>query len=192
MLSKFQGKKINLSSKRTESISWVMPKCSATEELDENSTWDMSHCLTDDGFLLRMRIEKKAVPPELLRLMLMNKTQILAKQRSKPISRAEKKEIKEEVSLELLERALPSILYIDALWEESTGRLLLFSTGKRIKELFEDLFRKTFADSIEADLVRVDPPFLGMSQNAWSNPEHAEAVLSKISSAVPVTISAKL
>ncbi|MEZ4743380.1 MAG: hypothetical protein R3B45_13200 [Bdellovibrionota bacterium] len=68
-------------------------------------------------------------------------------------------------------QALPVVSYIDAYWEMLSGRLLLFSSGKRIRELFEGLFRKTFTDPLEATLVRVDPPLLGLSAAEWAKPK---------------------
>lgn len=63
------------------------------------------------------------------------------------LRRAPKKkreEIKEQVQLRLLTKSLPVPSSVDAVWDQRSGVLTLFSLGTKVLERFEDIFRKTF------------------------------------------------
>jgi hypothetical protein len=55
-----------------------------------------------------------------------------------------RQEIKELVQTRLLTKCLPVPASADAVWDQKSGVLTLFSLGSKVIERFEELFRKTF------------------------------------------------
>ncbi len=163
---------------------WVLPE---NPELDDKreieDSWTLSDCLFEDGILLRIRVEKRSVPQQLVNIVA-RKRWLEAKAQeaeAKAEERVQKKQIVDEVKEDLLKLALPSLSYIDAFWKDQDDVIYLFSQGKSTRECFEDLFRKTFGTAHNLTLVRILPPVLGL--DVWNGGD--SEILDKIRATLP-------
>lgn len=154
--------------------------------------WDMSDCQIDGGFWLRIRVEKRAVPTQLLQLVVSEKEQkILENTDLERLNRKKRKELLEEARDELLKQTLPTVRYFEAYWKEQEDVIFLFSTSKANRAIFEELFRKTFGSPNDLGLVLMTPPLLGMGKEFWSEEKLSqvdEDFLSQIESTLPTGI----
>lgn len=181
----FQAGPLKLqNSTRELEYAWVLPE---NPELDDRGSteqsWTLSDCLFEDGILLRIRVEKRNVPTQLLNIV--SKKRWLETKAEEEDRKAEervmKKQIVDEVKEELLRMSLPTLSYIDAYWKDQEDSIYLFSQGKSARECFEDLFRKTFGQAHNLTLVRILPPVLGLDVWSGGNTE----ILEKIRQTLP-------
>lgn len=93
-----------------------------------------------------LRIDTRRVPAALF-----HKHYLLAESAQKQryqsgrLSRDQKAGLKEAVRQELLRRQMPCPNLYDVVWSPVRGRLWLFATSPKVREVFETLFRETFA-----------------------------------------------
>lgn len=174
---------------KEEIVGWVRPIGIDTVELPPDSPWDMMHAQVDDGFVLRMRVEKRSVPAQLLQLIYRERFFDVQTKTGKTPGPKERRELKDLVREELMSRALPAVSHVDAFWRDQAGELHLFSTGKRARQLFETLFMKTFGDALGQTLVRIAPPLLGLSNSDWSEPGAANETLERLSMTAPMAFA---
>ena len=164
---KFQAKPIKIRGNRELSYAWEKPILGEKEDF-VGDHWDLSSCEYEGGFLLRIRIEKRKVPTSLLQLMFKeNLAKEEEKREGKPLGRNARKELLEETRLELLDKCLPQIGYCDVYWDLPSEEVLLYSTSKAMQSIFEDLFRKSFCEHLDLNLVKIAPPLLGLSEEEW-------------------------
>ncbi len=163
---------------------WVLPE---NPELDDRKAtednWTLSDCLFEDGILLRIRVEKRTVPTQLLNIVA-NRRWLETKAEEedrKAEERVQKKQIVDEVKEELLRMSLPALSHIDAFWKDQDDSIYLFSQGKSARECFEDLFRKSFGHQHNLTLVRILPPVMGLDIWNGGNTE----ILEKIRQTLP-------
>jgi len=98
-----------------------------------------------DFFYFALRVDKKSIPPALLRLKCLEEERKSLKDSGKKrLFREQTKEIKERVYLHLLTRAYPVPSFYDVLWASSGGWLLAGSHADKVFEIFEDLFKISF------------------------------------------------
>lgn len=191
LLENFKSSPIKLTGVKKEELSgWVRPIGIDKITDDPEAHWDLSHSQADEGFLLRMRLEKRKVPVQLLQLIYKQKHYEETSKSAKPISPKGRKELKEAVKLDLTGRALPQIAHVDAYWRDRTGELMLFGTGKKLRETFETLFQQTFAAPLGLTLVRVEPPLLGLNRQQWEDSGVASETLGRLSLATPISFAA--
>ena len=150
----------------------------------------MSHTQVEDGFVLRMRIERRSVPAQLLQLIYRDRFFAVQAKTGKTPGPKERRELKDQVREELMGRALPAISYVDAYWRDKEGELQVFSTGKKARQLFETLFTKTFSDHLGQTLIRIAPPLLGLSESDWTESEGASETLERLSLTAPLAFTA--
>ena len=179
-----QGEPIGIeSSEKEERVSWVLPKgLELEEELEGSGYWGLTDLQVDGGLLLRMRIERRKVPSELLAQIYKAKLTELREERA--ISKQEQRDLKESVKADLISRALPAIGYIDGYWKEERQELILFSTGKKNCELFCDLFIKTFGMK-NSYLLPYSIPFVGLDSKELNEKIHLEKGLKEFEKLVP-------
>ena len=163
---------------------WVLPD---NPELDDKreieDSWTLSDCLFEDGILLRLRIEKRAVSQQLLNIVAKKRwLETKAEEADAGAEeRVQKKQIVDEVKEELLRMSLPTLSFVDAFWKDQDDVVYLFSQGKATRECFEDLFRKTFGAAHGLTLIRILPPVLGL--DVWNGGENE--ILDKIRATLP-------
>jgi hypothetical protein len=98
-----------------------------------------------DFFYFALRVDKKSIPPALLRLKCLEEERKSLKDSGKKrLFREQAREIKERVYLHLLTRAYPVPSFYDLLWAPSGGWLLAGSHADKVFEIFEDLFKISF------------------------------------------------
>ena len=173
------------SSAKEMKAGWVIPSGLHAEEERYGDYWDLSDCEVDEGYLLRLRIERKKIPSEFFQIMLRQKLDQINAERDKPLGKNGRKVVSDELKESLLAKALPAISYIDAYWRTTDGLVTLFSTAKKNKEIFEDFFIKTFAKTIGSALVPLAPPLLGLTANQWDLTENTEDFLGKVEPLLP-------
>src|SRR4030095_10680683 len=97
----------------------------------------LSDCQVDDGFVLRLRVERRKVPAQLLQLVYRQRFFEHQDKAGKTPGPTERRELRDKVKAELMARALPALSHVDAYWRDRQGELTLFTTGKKARTLFE-------------------------------------------------------
>lgn len=193
LLEAYKAGPIKLSGvQKEETQGWVRPL--GIDKLSDalEGHWDMSHAQVAEGFLLRLRVERRKVPSQLLQHLYKQKFKEHEQASGKPPGPKLRKELKEQLKLELTGRALPQLAHVDAYWRDRDGELTLFATGKKLREIFEMLFHQTFGDALGMTLVRIDPPLMGLGHDAWVDTSIASEALGKLSLTTPVTFTESL
>ncbi|MBM4059658.1 MAG: recombination-associated protein RdgC [Planctomycetes bacterium] len=123
------------------SVGWVTPKdptgdSFAAEDLDGGAgTW------------LRMRVDKKTLPKKWLAIH----RDAAEKARGRKLSARERRELKDDLTEKLLPRVLPTVNLVDALLFHDRKTVLLFASGRAVREAFGKLFLETFAVPLERE-----------------------------------------
>jgi hypothetical protein len=128
---------------------------------------------------LGLRIDRRRLPGALLKKyhrLEMQKAKEMGS--DKGLSRSEREELKEKARLDLLTRLPPQTQALDVCWDSLGGQVWLGSGSAPVKELFEDLFRRTF----ELELEPVQPWTLAQR---LVEPEGHSA---RLESAAPLTL----
>ena len=184
-LKTYQARPLQLKGSKELNFGWERPSVIDTDADSESSHWDMSECRFEDGFMLRIRIEKRKVPSALLQIVLKRKVEELVEQNEgKPLSRKRRKDLMEEARLELYDQCLPNVSFADAYWDEERDEVMLFSTSKSIQVIFEELFKKTFCEHLNLSIVKVLPPLLGMDSKEWSQ-KSKDSTIDRLSNTLP-------
>lgn len=177
--------------KKELEAAWVMPSgtIAAGEERD-GDYWDLADCELGENILLKLRIEKRKVPGELLNLVAKKEIAQISDSRGKRVSKPEQKEIKELIKEELTGQALPQVSYIDVVWKPEEKEVWLLSTAKTTRTIFEELFIKTFLEKGESTIVPIGAPLLGLSENDWEgdNPEKLDTLFNIVPTGAEATI----
>lgn len=127
-------------------------------------TW--SHSGPEKGavFCFSLRLETRRVPPAVLKKhteIALREELAKAKEQGRDfVSRARKKELKEQVMLRLRARSLPIPAVFDCIWDYGANRLYLGTANSKARLLFEDLFFSSF----ELHLEPLSPFFLALDQ----------------------------
>jgi hypothetical protein len=185
----YQARPISLHTAAREiDYGWVLPDNPELEDfIDRQTAWDISDCLYEDGVLLRLRIERRAVPGQLLQEIVKQRwSERKPPEETEEPQRVLKKQVLDEVKEELLRMSLPSVSYVDAFWKDQEDRIYLFSQSKMAREAFEDLFHKTFGKPHKIGIFRLLPPLLGISPDAWQSPAEHNEYLQRIVHTLPV------
>ncbi len=185
-LEPFKAKKIRLSGGLSpESCGWVRPVGLDQEILSDSDHWDLTDCRFGEGLIMRCRIENKKVPARLLQSVVRERVVKKNARRNKPMSAKERRQVLQETKTELLESALPNISYADLYWNLASGELLFFANTKKPRELFEQLFYKTFCENLGLCLVKLDPPLQALTKEDWDHKDLSSPVLSTLLETVP-------
>ena len=141
---------------------WDLPIIES--EVTTGGHWDMSHCQLDESFVLRIRIDRKKVPATLLSELYKRE---LLKLADETLNKERRDEIHEALRQKLLQQALPTIKLLDVVWKVQESQVILFSTGTSDRDIFEELFRRTFSKELGLHLVQVTPPLMGLDDDGW-------------------------
>lgn len=102
-----------------------------------------------DNIVLSLRIDERKVSPKLLKKFCLKEEERLKKERQIPkLNRGQQQEIKENVKLMLMKKAVPMPAVYDLCWNLAEGTLLFFTTSQKAQETLEEFFRDTFDLSI--------------------------------------------
>ncbi len=139
---------IETSASEQTSLGWVSPSDPTGESFDVE---DMDG---EAGWWLRVRMDSKKLPSTWVTIHRC----VAERSRGRPLTRKELRELKEGLQDQLLPRVLPSVKLIDALYVPDQKRVLLFATGKSLRDEFAKLFHSTF----DAILTPADPRNLAL------------------------------
>lgn len=104
------------------------------------SKYQLGNCL-----IFSLRIDRRLVPPALLKLSVMEaEKQYLAETGKKRLYRQEKDEITEKIRKGLIEKALPIPSFYEICWSLSRNMVIFGSHSEKITEDFLKLFKETF------------------------------------------------
>jgi len=102
-----------------------------------------------DYIVLTLRIDERKVAPRVLKKFCLKEEERVKKERQIPkLSRAQKLDIKENVRLMLLKKAVPGPVTYDLCWNLANSTLLFFSTSEKAQTELEDFFKETFGLSL--------------------------------------------
>lgn len=143
------------------------------EEVDRPKVWDIADCRFDEGIWLKVRIEKRAVPKQLLSLMFQQKLQQETQRRQgKAPGRNWRKSHLDALKEELLQQSLPSISFFEAYWRDGRDEISLFTGNKTHHGMFLDLFQESFGKPLGLSLVPYRAPLMGFNKAEW----HADLI----------------
>lgn len=110
-----------------------------------DSSFEYASFAAGDNIVLTMRIDERKVAPKVLKKFCIKEEERIKKERQIPkLSRAQKLDIKENIQLMLLKKAIPVPSTYDLCWNLSQGTLLFFSTSLKAQTDLENFFKKTF------------------------------------------------
>ena len=98
-----------------------------------------------DYIVLGMRVDERKVAPAVLKKFCLKEEERVKKERQVPkLSRPHRQEIKENMRLMLMKRAVPVPAVYDLCWNLADSTLLFFSTSNKAQATLEDFFKETF------------------------------------------------
>lgn len=137
---------IEVESDQQESFGWVSPFDAFDGELTSEK-WLYQREVA--WLLVRLRQDTLKIPPGAFALHLeKRKATWLAEQGRDRMSKSEEDSLRELLERELRRRVLPGTRVHDVAWNLDRGECWLFTSNKRIGEVFEELFSKTFELSL--------------------------------------------
>jgi recombination associated protein RdgC len=102
-------------------------------------------CFYNQYLCFSLRMDRKAIPAKLLRALLdLRMRDWMAEMNREKVPAAVKRELKEQLELELLPRQLPSVAAHDVAWDTARGVVWFFNSGNKANEVFRILFGQTF------------------------------------------------
>ncbi len=130
------------------SIGWV----SVLNMFDEEFAY--ASYAAGDYVVLSLRVDERKVSSTVLKKFCLKEEERLKKERQVPkLSRGHRLEIKENMRLMLIKKAVPVPVVYDLLWNLSENTLLFFSTSGKAQEVLEEFFKTSF----DLHLVRQIP-----------------------------------
>jgi DNA recombination-dependent growth factor C len=116
--------------------------------------FDTADILIDTTFVFSLRIDKKSIPGKVVNKHLnLEMTRRLTESDRDFLSRAEKKELKEQVINTLSARIPATPNVYDLTWDHEAGRLWFYTNLKSANEALETLFSRSF----KLSLIRLFP-----------------------------------
>jgi len=98
-----------------------------------------------DYLLFTLRIDRRSVPPSLLKLRAFEaERQHLKDTGRKKIDKTTREQIRETLRQDLLRGLPPTPSFFEVCWSVSSGRLLFTSLTEKVMQDFQDLFKSTF------------------------------------------------
>ncbi len=98
-----------------------------------------------DYITLSMRIDERKVSAAVLKKFCLKEEERLKKERQIPkVSRGQRLEIKENMQLMLMKKAVPVPAVYDLCWNLADNTVLFFSTNAKAQAALEDFFKETF------------------------------------------------
>ena len=109
-----------------------------------DTRFEQANYAIGDYLAFSCRMDRKIIPPSLLKLRLLEAEKKILSRSRKYISKDQRDEIKERIRLELLSQAHPIPSFYDVCWSLSAKWLIFGSLSPKVQEEFEGLFKKTF------------------------------------------------
>jgi len=142
----------------------------AFRDIENNSEelsvgWVSIHDFMDTGFAyaayaldpyvaLGLRVDKRQVGGAMLKKYhRLELKKAYAAGEGRKLSRMEREELKEKARLDLLSRIPPATKFYELVWDTNSGEVWLGASAHSVRELAEDLFKRTF----ELELMPIIP-----------------------------------
>lgn len=111
-----------------------------------DNMWHTSSPYKGEYVCFSLRIDKRKIPPAVFKKYYQLALEEIASEEKdlRYIPKNKKQEIKENVRLRLLQKILPVPSVTDIIWDFKKGYVYLFTTNKSTKEIFIDLFQRSF------------------------------------------------
>lgn len=171
-------------------MGWVRPPAIMEEGIAADDPWDMADCRVEEGFALRLRLEKRQLPSAVVQTLYQKRLdQKTRSRKDRQTSSAERKELLQEVKDELLDQCLPAISYVDGFWHEDEQELWVFTTARSRLAAFEEFFYKTFAQPLGLSLMRVSLPSLAMQSPNWSEDVSKNKSFHQVQQTLPMVLT---
>lgn len=101
--------------------------------------------LVGDCLTLSLRIDQRKVSTAVLKKMCMKEEARIRAERQVPkLSRDQRLEIKENMRLQLVKKAVPTPAIYDLVWNLADGVVYFFSTSAKVAAFLEDIFKACF------------------------------------------------
>lgn len=150
------------------------PERSGFCRLGEPFEIDLTHhdVFYDDYIVLGVRTDRWSIPKPLLRSKLREAERaLLTKTGRERLSRKEKTELKESVSMKLRRQTAPSTRAVDLIWSLDEDLVRFFSHAEKSIAIMTDLFQKSFGLKLIPESPYTLAARLGLAQEherAWS------------------------
>jgi DNA recombination-dependent growth factor C len=122
-----------------QSVGWVSPH----DFLD--TSMEFAAYALDPYVVLGLRVDRRKVPGSTLNKywrLEMDKARSMRDGRA--LARHEREELKEKALLRLMTRMPPATGFTEVCWDTARGEVVLYSASKATREIFEDLFHRSF------------------------------------------------
>jgi recombination associated protein RdgC len=147
-IEKFTFREIEEGSPKELSFGWVSMENPFIGALTQENYYKNGYVV------MSMRIDKKTIPSRTLKSFILKEEHKRLKGLNKErLSSKEKKDIKEAITVKLLQKALPASSNYDFLWNLNTSTVLFFASGDNINNTFIELFEETF----QMQLIKMSP-----------------------------------
>ena len=125
------------------SIGWV-----AVDNMFD-STFAHASYAVGDQIVLSLRIDERKVSKTLLKKFSLKEEERLKKERQLPrLSRNQRVQIKEDIHLQLVKKALPVPSVYEMSWNLANNTVLFFSISTKAQSILEDFFKECFGFTI--------------------------------------------
>jgi len=103
-------------------------------------------CYVQQYLCFGLRMDRKAIPAKLLRALLDLRCKAWMDETGRErVPAAVKREIREQLELELFPRQLPTVSVQDVCWDLNTNLVWFFNNGNKANEIFRIHFARTFS-----------------------------------------------
>jgi len=121
------------------SVGWV-----AIDNMFDTS-FEYSSYAAGDYLVLTLRVDERKVSPKVLNKFCLKEEERVRKERQLPkLNRNQRVEIRENMRLKLVKKAVPSPATYDLCWNLAQSTLFFFATGEKAQVELEELFKDTF------------------------------------------------
>jgi recombination associated protein RdgC len=111
----------------------------------DTSFEDLNRWLYNDYAMFSLRVDKKSLPAKLFKATVEKKCQAWCAERSvERVPSAVKKEIREKLEAEWLDRTLPRVSLTEVCWNVSAGWVLVGGLSDRVADRIRKRFHRTF------------------------------------------------
>jgi DNA recombination-dependent growth factor C len=125
------------------SIGWV-----AVDNMFDNGFAYSSYAVGDQ-IVLALRIDERKVSSSLLKKFSLKEEERIKKEHRAPrLSRGHRQQIKEDIRLQLIKKALPVPSVYELSWNLANNTMLFFSTSAKAQSVLEDFFKESFGLTI--------------------------------------------
>ena len=125
------------------SIGWV-----AVDNMFDSAFAHASYA-AGDQIVLSLRVDERKVSKTLLKKFSLKEEERLKKERQIPrLNRNQRIQIREDIHLQLVKKALPVPSVYDLSWNLANNTLLFFSISTKAQSILEDFFKECFGLSI--------------------------------------------